>query len=99
MEFSQFIQAVCALIFVLGLLFITLWLIKLCQQKGLSYTVGKKLLGSSKIKVLEQKRLDAKNALVLVAFEQEEILLLINNGSGLIVNRKKISDQAEEKNV
>ena len=97
MEFSQFIQAVCALAFVLGLLFITLWLIKLCQQKGLSCSLSKKLLGNPKIKLLEQKRLDAKNTLSLISYEKEEILLLINHGAGLVISKKTMTDKTKEK--
>ena len=53
MEFSQILLAFLALVFVLGLMFITLWLIKFCQQKGINYRINCCLKKGKRIKIIE----------------------------------------------
>ena len=53
MDFGQIFQAVLALVFVLGLLLVTLWFIKLCQQKGLSCRFGKAGLPSKRLTIVQ----------------------------------------------
>ncbi|MCQ2741365.1 MAG: hypothetical protein MJ210_04540 [Alphaproteobacteria bacterium] len=86
MEFSQIFQAFISLLFVLGLLFITLWGIKTCQQKGINFCLKNRSSKKSKINILECKRLDANKSFVLVEYKNEEFLLLLGNNN-MIVSR------------
>lgn len=84
MDFGQIFQAVLALVFVLGLLLVTLWFIKLCQQKGLSCRLGKTGLPSKRLTIVEQRRIDAKNTVVLVKCDSEEFLILLGSTNLLL---------------
>ena len=76
MHSAQLFQTLLAFIFVLGLLFITLWIIKYCQQKGLNCSFARRLNSGKRIKVLDHHRLDIKNSLILLQCDDDEILLL-----------------------
>ncbi len=89
METSQIIQALLAFIFVLGLMFITLWLIKFCQQKGLNCRLHKCLKKASRLRIIEQRRLDVRNQVVLIECDSEEYLLLLGAANNLILNQTK----------
>lgn len=91
----QLLQACMALVFVLGLLFITLWLIKLCQQKGICRCFEKKL-GTAKVKILEQRRIDIKNTLVLIEYRQQEILLLLGANNSTVIDRQPLQIQKDD---
>ncbi len=84
MDIGQIFQAVLALIFVIGLLFITLWLIKFCQQKGLTGCLGQKPQKKNRLKIIERHRLDAKNTLLLVKCDSQEFLLVLGNTNMLL---------------
>ena len=93
MEFTQIFQSVLAFIFVLGLLFITLWLIKFCQQKGLNCKLAKCFNDNYRIKIIEHRRLDPKNSIILTECDNEEFFILLGSSSNLILkqNKKKVS--------
>ena len=93
MEFDQIFQTIIAFVFVLGLLFITLWLIKYCQQKGLNCRLTKCFNDNSRIKVIEFRRLDPKNSIVLTECDNEEFFILLGSSSNLILkqNQKEVS--------
>lgn len=92
MEFSQLLQTILAFIFVLGLMFITLWFIKICQQKGALVKFGKCLNKNSRIKVLERHRLDIKNSTVLLKCDNTEYFILIGEKSHTILQQTKVKD-------
>ena len=92
MEFSQFLQTILAFIFVLGLMFITLWFIKICQQKGSLINFGKCLNKKSRINILERHRLDIKNSAVLLRCDNTEYLVLIGEKSHTILQQTKVKD-------
>lgn len=87
MDLSQILQAILAFVFVLGLMFITLWLLKFCQQKGLNCHLGKCFGDESKIKILEHRHLDAKNSIVLIEYKSEEFLLLLGASTNLLLKQ------------
>lgn len=87
MEFSQLLHTLLAFIFVLGLIFITLWLIKFCQQKGLSCHLGKCLKYNHRIKILEHHRLDTKNSAILLEYKDQEFLLILGPTSTLLLEQ------------
>lgn len=92
MEFSQLLQTILAFIFVLGLMFITLWFIKICQQKGSLINFGKCLNKKSRINILERHRLDIKNSAVLLRCDNTEYLVLIGEKSHTILQQTKVKD-------
>ncbi len=87
MDFSQIFQSLLAFIFVLGLMFVTLWLIKFCQHKGLNCRLSKCFGTGSRIKIVEQRRLDAKTSVVLIEYGAEEFLLLLGPTSNLVLKQ------------
>lgn len=89
MDFMLFLQAILALCFVLGLVLVVFWLMKWCEQKGLSNPLLKKINPSGRLAVIESKRLDAKNTLVLARCDKEEYLLLLGNSQNLLLQSKK----------
>ena len=92
MEFSQLFQAVLAFVFVLGLMFITLWFIKMCQQKGLSVKLNKYLKKNSRIHIIERHRLDMKNSIVLLKCDNTEYFVILGEKSHTILQQTKVKD-------
>jgi flagellar biogenesis protein FliO len=92
MELSQLLHTVLAFIFVLGLMFLTLWLIKICQQKGSLIKFGKYLNKTSRINILERHRLDIKNSVVLLKCDNTEYLILIGEKSHTLLQQTKVKD-------
>lgn len=97
MDTAQFFQAFLALIFVLGLLLLTLWLIKYAQQKGLNCRLGKSFASKAKIKILEQHRLDIKNSVILLQYENEDFLLLLGPQNNLLLKQTKHTKESAAK--
>lgn len=91
MDYTQIFQAFVALIFVLGLLLITLWLIKFCQRKGACSHLGKCFSGHAGIKIIEQRRLDIKNTLAVVEYDSAEYFLLLGSAANLLLNRTPVN--------
>ena len=91
MDYIQFFQALLALIFVLGLLLITLWMIKTCQQKGLSGKLGKCFKSGNKINLIEYRRIDAKNSAVVLEYDGEEFFILLGTNDALLLKQKETS--------
>ena len=84
MDFILLIKAVVSLLFVLGLLFITLWAIKYIELHSASSRFFKKLNNKKRLEVVEIKRIDGRNALVLIRRDDKEHLLLIGTSSQII---------------
>lgn len=89
MNYVQILQTLLAFVFVLGLMFITLWLIKYCQQKGINCRLNRCFTQNKRIKILEQHRLDMKNSIVLLEYDNNEFLLLLTSSSCTIINQTK----------
>ncbi len=89
MDLWLILKAVLSLSFVLGLLFLTLFLVKYCQANLLKNPLMKKVKKESRIEVLESKKLDAKNTLMLVRCDKEEHFLLLSPGHNLEIDRVK----------
>lgn len=98
METAQILQTLLALAFVLGLLLTTLWLIKYCQQKGLSCSFQKAFSGKSKIKIAEQRRLDAKSSVLLLQYEdKEEFLILLGSQNNIVLRQTELKKESISK--
>lgn len=79
MELALFFKAVLSLAFVLGLLLLTLWAIKYLEVNAGKARFLKKLAAERRIDVVEMKKIDAKNSLVLVRCDDREHLLVLGN--------------------
>ncbi len=92
MEWHDILQAVLSLIFVIGLLLLTLWVFKYCELKGLKCKLVKNLKAGQRLEVVEFRRLDSKNSVVLLRRDNREYLLLLgNNSSQLLDNTPSIT--------
>ncbi len=96
MDWLNILQAFASLLFVIGLLLLTLWSFKYCQQKGFNCKLTKKLLGQQKINIIEKQSLDSKNQLVLVRHSNNEYLLLVGQNNNLILEKKAANGNNNE---
>lgn len=90
MDLELFFRAVLSLVFVLGLVLLFLGTMKAIQQKGLRVSFGKNTKLSSRLSVIESKRLDSKNVLVLARCDDEEYLLLLGSTQSTLLQNKKV---------
>lgn len=96
MDFILLIKAIVSLLFVLGLLFLTLWAIKYIELHSASSRFFKKINGKKRLEIVEIKRIDARNTLVLVRRDNQEHLLLIGPSSQIIENNIPAQEQNNE---
>lgn len=85
MEWQSVLQAVLSLIFVIGLLLLTLWLIKYCELKSSQCRIFKKLSDSKKLDIIEIRRIDSKNSLALIKYDETEYLLLLGASNNILL--------------
>ncbi len=85
MEWQSVLQAVLSLIFVIGLLLLTLWLIKYCELKSSRCRIFKKLSDSKKLDIIEIRRIDSKNSLALIKYDETEYLLLLGATNNILL--------------
>lgn len=85
MEIMLILKAVLSLIFVLGLLFVTIWALKYFEFKTAKNSFIKKLKKNSRIEISEMKRIDIKNSVVLIKRDNVEHLVLLSAGHNLII--------------
>lgn len=86
MEWQDILQAVLSLIFVIGLLLLTLWVFKYCELKGLKCRLVKNLKAGQRLEVIEFRRLDSKNSVVLLRRDDREYLLLLGTNSARMLD-------------
>lgn len=97
MDFILLVKAIVSLLFVLGLLFLTLWGIKYIEIHSATGRFFKKLNDKRRLEVVEIKRIDSRNALVLVRRDDKEHLLLVGPSSQIIENNICTEGQNHEK--
>lgn len=85
MEWHAILQAVLSLVFVIGLLFLTLWLMKYCELKGINCRLVKNLKSAQRLQIIETRRLDTKNTVVLLRCDNTEHLVLLGTSSNLVL--------------
>ena len=90
MDFMLFFQAILALLVVVGLALMFFGLIKYCEVKGKNHPFLRKMHCNNRISIVESKRLDARNTLVLARCDKEEYLFLLGNSQNLLLNTKKV---------
>lgn len=88
MEWVSILQAFLSLVFVIGLLLLTLWLIKYCQLKGINCRMVRRLKNAQRLDVLEMRRLDARNTLLLFRCDDQEYVVMLGAGSPLLIDHK-----------
>lgn len=86
MEWTDILQAVLSLIFVIGLLLLTLWVFKYCELKGLKCKLVKNLKAGQRLEVIEFRRLDSKNSVVLLRRDDREYLILLGAGNNQLLD-------------
>ena len=92
MEVWSIIQALLALVFVLGLMLVTLWLMKYLQLKSNNSRLFKHLQSDERIRIVEKKRLDAKNMLILLKKDDKEFFVLTGAGGSLLLDSALATD-------
>ena len=90
MGLMHIFQAVLSLMFVIGLLLLTVYFFKYCEQKGLKSRFAAKLRTGSRINIVENRRLDAKSSLLLIECDETEYLIFNGTSSSLLLCSKKI---------
>ena len=85
MEWHNLLHALISLLFVIGLLLLTLWFIQVCRQKGLNCRLIKKLKAGQRLEIMETLRIDARNTLVLFRRDDREHLILLGTSSNLMI--------------
>lgn len=87
MELGQLFTALLSLVFVLGLLLLTLWVIKLLQTKSYCLNLCGKIKKTRSINIVEQRRLDTKNQIILFEADNIRYLVLLSNDHPLLLNQ------------
>ena len=85
MELITILKAVLSLAFVIGLLLVTLWLIKYFQIKLQKHSLIRNLHKNNRLEIIENKKVDSKNALLLIRRDETEHLILLNPTQGQII--------------
>lgn len=80
------LKAVLSLAFVLGLMFLTLWAVRYCQLHGAKSRLMRRLGEQQRLQVLEIRRIDARNALVLFRKDKDEHLVLLGASQNLLID-------------
>lgn len=98
MEWGHIFQAVFSLIFVIGLLLLTLWAFKYCELKGLNSRLMKSFKANQRIEIVELRRIDAKNSAVLIRRDNIETLVLLGAAQNLILEQNISAPKGLETN-
>ena len=97
MEIALIIKAILTLVFVLGLLFLTVWGLKYCEHKSANNPLFNKIRTQRRLEILENSRIDLRNSLVLVRRDNTEHLLLLSPaGNTLIESRTVVLKEEKE---
>lgn len=91
----EVLHAVLALVLVLGLLLLTVWVIKFLQVKAAGCGMLQKMVVKDRVRIVEQKRIDAKTKLLLFTKDDCEFLVMIANGQSLLLDKKDNAGKAE----
>lgn len=91
MEATNIVNSVAALMFVLCLI----GLASLLLRRLNANLDGGGLQNSSKIKILESKKLDAKNKIVLLEKGHKEFLVLLSPDGNIKLGSERLSDAVE----
>ncbi len=90
MEWSLVFKSLFSLMFVLGLMFVCIWTIKYFQANISKNALIKKIKPKTRIKIVENKRIDIKNSVVLIEADEVEYLVLLSPANSVVLSQKKI---------
>lgn len=93
MEIALILKSILSLVFVLGLMLLSLWLVKYCYVNFSNHKLIAKLSYKTRIKIVETKRLDARNNLVIVECDDVEYLVVASQGQPLLLKEKKVKKE------
>lgn len=97
MEWIMLLKTVLALAFVLGLLLLMLWAVKYCELKGGKNRFIRRLQENQRLSVVEIRRIDARNSVVLIRRDETEHLLLLGSTQNLLLESNiNIKEKAEK---
>ena len=89
-NYMLFLQAFLSLAFVVGLMFLVAWLVRVWGDRNTKISLFKKVANQSRLSVVEAKRLDARNTLALVRCDHDEYLLLLGASQNEVLNTQKV---------
>ncbi len=89
METIALLKAVLSLAIVLGALLLTVWGMKVCQNKFQCCKFIKKINKDQRIKILEQRKIDIKNSVVLLSADNVLYTVLLTPGGAQVLNSSK----------
>jgi flagellar biogenesis protein FliO len=89
METIALLKTVLSLAIVLGALLFTIWAMKVCQNKFQCCKFIKNINNKQRIKILEQRKIDIKNSVVLLSVDNVEHTVLPSSGQAHILNSSK----------
>ena len=95
MDWHHILQALLSLVFVIGLLLLTLWLFKYCQLKGGNCLWARRLKAGQRLNVIESRRLDNRNSIVLLKRDDQEFLILLGSNANLLLDRSPAPQRIE----
>ena len=72
MEITLIIKAFLALVFVLGLLFVTVWGLKYCELKGAKNRFFQKMRSQRRLEIIENNRIDLRHKNLLYRCDTQE---------------------------
>ncbi len=89
MEWSLIFKSLFSLMFVLGLMFVCLWVIKYFQANVSKNALLKKIKPMTRIKIVENKRIDIRNSVVLIEADHAEYLVLLSPTNAVVLSQKQ----------
>ena len=90
------LQSILALLFVLGLLLLTLWVIKYVQTKAPGCKAFRNLQEGRRLRIIENQKIDAGNSLLLVKKDDKEFLLFCGNRRAVLLDMEKTTVEAKK---
>ncbi len=94
MEWALLLKSVLSLVFVLGLLLLTLWAVKYMEINSVRCRFFKKLSEQRRLSTVELRRIDARNSVALVRCDDKEYLLLLG-ASNQVLDSKPLKNESE----
>lgn len=95
MQATSYMTSFLGLIFVIGLIFILLWLLKYISENAQKCKLFENLNKDKRLKIIEAKRLDSKNTLMIIKQDDNEHLIITGNNN--IIIEKNIKAKEVEK--
>ncbi|MGO1117830.1 FliO/MopB family protein [Rhodovibrionaceae bacterium A322] len=101
MDVMTYFQFVAALAFVLGLIAVLTWAVKRSGFAGQMLPNARKNQADRRLSVSEVLSLDSRRKLVLLKCDDQEHLLLVNQGQGgdLLIDKMPAKDGPEETSI